>query len=130
MTLSIVDLSATDDELIDALVPISHRAAAMNSPHWLPTPVRARIEIVRVASGPGVCRVLFEGGEPRGWAGAAPCADTAWELHPLLVDPERHGGGFGRQLVADPERLAAEGKGVLSIRLAKPLQGSGPAVPE
>ena len=54
-----------------------------------------------------MCRALVEDGTPRGWAGAARCGETAWELHPLLVDPERHGRGLGRRLVADVERLAA-----------------------
>ena len=103
----IVDLSPRDGPLIDALVPISVRAGAMNSPGWLPTPERARAEIVRVAAGPGVCRALVEDDVPRGWAGAARYSETAWELHPLLVDPERHGTGLGRRLVADVERLAA-----------------------
>lgn len=103
----LVDLSPDDGALIEALVPISVRAAAMNAPRWLPTPERARAEIVSVAAGPGVCRALVEGDVPRGWAGAAPCHESAWELHPLLVDPDRHGGGLGRRLVADVERLAA-----------------------
>ena len=113
----LVDLSPDDDSLVDALVPVSVRAAALNAPLWLPTPERARAEIARVAAGPGVCRVLLEGDVPRGWAGAAPCADTAWELHPLLVDPARHGGGFGRRLVADVERLAAAA-GALTMDLS------------
>ena len=115
--LSIVDLSPLDAALIEALVSISVRAGALNSPDWLPTPERARAEIERVAAGPGVCRALLEGGTPRGWAGAAPCADTAWELHPLLVDPARHGAGLGRRLVADVERLAAAA-GALTMDLS------------
>lgn len=78
----------------------------MNSPAWLPTPEHARDELVRVASEAAICRALLEDDVPRGWVGAAPCADTAWELHPLLVDPDCHGVGFGTRLVAEAERAA------------------------
>ena len=116
-SIRLVDLSSDDGLLIERLVPLSVRAAAMSSPAWLPTPERAREEIVRVATEARVCRALVEDGVPRGWAGAAPCAETAWELHPLLVDPDRHGSGFGARLVADVERAAAA-SGTLGGRTA------------
>ena len=103
----LVDLSPDDAPLVEALVGLSVRAAAVHSPAWLPTPERARAEILEVARGPGVARAVLEDGVPGGWAGAAPTDETAWEVHPLLVDPGRHGGGLGRRLVADVERLAA-----------------------
>ena len=115
--ITIVDLTPGDEALIEALVPISVRAAAINAPRWLPTPERARAEIVRVASMAGVCRALLEGDTPRGWAGAAPSAERAWELHPMLVDPACHGGGLGRCLVVDVERCA-RAAGALTMELS------------
>ena len=112
-----VDLAADDGPLIESLVPLTVRAAAINSPRWLPDPERARAEIVTVAAGAGVCRALLAGEEAIGWAGAAPSARTAWELHPLLVDPLRHGGGAGRCLVAELERLASAA-GALTMELS------------
>jgi len=102
----IIDLSPDDDALIQALLPWSVQAACINAPHWMPTLAHARIEIQRASGEQGVCRVLMDARQPCAWAAAAPCADSAWELHPLLVDPARHGHGYGRQLAADIEAHA------------------------
>lgn len=117
ISLHIVDLSPDDRKLIDVLVPLSVRAAALNSPLWLPTLEHAHDEIVRVATEAAACRVLLGNGVPRGWIGVDACADTAWEIHPLLVDPECHGCGIGSRLVAAVESCA-RAAGVLTMTLS------------
>jgi len=93
------------------------RAAAIIAPRWLPDSEHAREEIVEVATGPGACRALLENGVPRGWAGAEQSSESAWELHPLLVDPDRHRAGIGRRLVEDIERHARDA-GALTMELS------------
>ena len=116
-TFQLVDLSPLDTALVDALVPLSVRAAAIIAPRWLPDSEHAREEIVEVATGPGACRALLENGVPRGWAGAEQSSESAWELHPLLVDPDRHRAGIGRRLVEDIERHARDA-GALTMELS------------
>ena len=54
--------------------------------------------------------VAVDGDGAIGWIGAIPSYDNAWELHPLVVGPERHGEGIGRALVERlEERIAAMG---------------------
>lgn len=117
--MEIIDL-ARDDVLIDALVPLSVHAAALSSPRWLPTSDAARAEIVAAIDtcGPDrVCRAILDGSVPLGWAGAFRSHETAWEIHPLLVDPDHHGRGAGRRLVADLE-ASAMAAGALVMELS------------
>ncbi len=58
---------------------------------------------------------LDESGDVVGWIGAIPLYQGhVWELHPLVVRPDRHRQGIGRALVADLECLARE-RGVGTI---------------
>lgn len=58
---------------------------------------------------------LDENGNVLGWIGAIPSyGGHVWELHPLVVRPDRQRQGIGRALVADLERLARE-RGVDTI---------------
>ncbi|MBC7219982.1 GNAT family N-acetyltransferase [Candidatus Bipolaricaulota bacterium] len=58
---------------------------------------------------------LDENGDVVGWIGAIPSyGGHVWELHPLVVRPDRQRQGIGRDLVADLERLARE-RGVDTI---------------
>lgn len=57
-----------------------------------------------------ISRVAVDGnGDVVGWIGAIPMYEGhVWELHPLVVRPDRQRQGIGRALVADLERLARE----------------------
>ena len=63
-----------------------------------------------------ISRVAFdENGDVLGWIGAIPSYQGhVWELHPLVVRPDRQRQGIGQALVADMERLARE-RGVDTI---------------
>ncbi|HEU67858.1 MAG TPA: GNAT family N-acetyltransferase, partial [Candidatus Acetothermia bacterium] len=66
---------------------------------------------VRESLGPDrISRVaLDENGDVLGWIGAIPSYRChVWELHPLVVRPDRQRQGIGRALVADLEDLARE----------------------
>jgi len=72
---------------------------------------------VRESLGPDrVSRVaLDENGDVVGWIGAIPSyGGHVWELHPLVVRPDRQRQGIGQALVADLESLARE-RGVDTI---------------
>lgn len=58
-----------------------------------------------------------EAGEVVGWIGGIPQYDgNVWELHPLVVRPDRQGQGIGRALVADFERqVGARGGFTLTL---------------
>jgi len=51
-----------------------------------------------------------------GPTGAIKVYDHAWELHPLVVDPDRQRSGIGKQLCKHLEREAAR-EGVLTLYL-------------
>ena len=50
------------------------------------------------------------------WAGLRYDYGSVWELHPLVVDEDVRGRGYGRTLVAVVEELAAE-RGALTVML-------------
>ena len=121
-------LSEDDGALVDALVPLSVRAAALSSPAWLPTPEDARAEILRALRPGRVCRALVDAGAALGWGGAFASEATAWEIHPLLVDPAHHGRGAGRRLVAELEAVAARaGALVMALSTSDALGATTPA---
>jgi aminoglycoside 6'-N-acetyltransferase I len=66
----------------------------------------AALAEVRDALEPGkICRVALDSsGAVLGWTGGIPTyGGNVWELHPLVVRPDRQRQGIGRALVADLE---------------------------
>jgi len=58
---------------------------------------------------------VADNGDVLGWIGAIPSYQGhVWELHPLVVRPDRQRQGIGRALVAELERLARE-RGVSTL---------------
>ena len=67
----------------------------------------------------------LENGALRGWIGAIRVYDHAWELHPLVVDPDHQGQGIGRRLVhALEERARAERVLTLYVGTDDTFQGT------
>ena len=68
--------------------------------------------------GKGFARAaLDDAGQVLGWIGGLPGYDGhVWELHPLVVRPERQKQGIGRALVADLEQQVQQ-RGGLTITL-------------
>jgi aminoglycoside 6'-N-acetyltransferase I len=89
--------------------------------HWQAweTVAEARDEIREILSQGGFIRLALDdaGATVLGWIGGLPDYDGhVWELHPLVVRPDRQRQGIGRALVADFEREAAA-RGGLTITL-------------
>ncbi len=85
--------------------------------HW-PTAwpdLQSGLDEVRKALEPDkFCRAAVDdAGTVLGWVGGIPGYDgNVWELHPLVVAPERQGQGIGRALVADLEQRVRERGGL------------------
>jgi len=60
-----------------------------------------------------IARVAIDDGTVLGWIGGRPGYDGhVWELHPLVVRPDRQGRGIGRALVADLEEQVRQRGGL------------------
>jgi aminoglycoside 6'-N-acetyltransferase I len=102
-------LGAEDERLIVAAATLLVDGFREHWPEAWPDH-EAALEEVRGAVVPeNLCRAaLDEGGELLGWIAGQPAYDgRVWELHPLVVRPERQGQGIGRALVADFEAQVA-----------------------
>ena len=77
------------------------------------------LDEVRTILDTGFARVALDddGTTLLGWIGGLPEYDNkVWELHPLVVRPDRQQQGIGRKLVADFEQQA-KSRGALTIQL-------------
>lgn len=114
----IVDLSTAGEQAARQAAELLVRLFAHLPSGW--HTLEEALDEVRESLAPDrVSRVaLDEGGDVLGWIGAIPMYQGhVWELHPLVVRPERHRQGIGRALVADLERLAWE-RGVATLLVA------------
>jgi aminoglycoside 6'-N-acetyltransferase I len=77
----------------------------------------ARQEVHELLAPGRILRVAVENDEVLGWIGGIPQYDgNVWELHPLVVRPDRQCQGIGTQLVRDFEVQVKE-RGGLTIQL-------------
>ncbi len=115
--LKLSDVDFHDEQILAVLASLSYRASKKNSPNWLPTEAAAMNEILNTSASGGLTRMIIEAGIPRGWISASPKRYGNWEIHPLLIDPEVAGRGYGRMLVEDIEQLIRSAGGI-SVHLS------------
>ena len=114
--MQISDLDPSDEAAIQQVARVVVEAFRDHTPSWSDL-ASAEAEVRESFARDRVSRVAREGDVVIGWIGGIKEYDGhAWELHPLAVDPARHGEGVGRALVADLERqVAARGATTLYL---------------
>jgi aminoglycoside 6'-N-acetyltransferase I len=118
MEVRIIDLIAGADTLVAEIATMLMDGFRQIAPTAFPTTERAVREIREALSSGHISRVaLDEERNAVGWiGGSGRYASVAWELHPLVVRPDRQGRGIGRALVSDFEQHVVE-RGGLTIFL-------------
>jgi GNAT superfamily N-acetyltransferase len=113
----IVDLQQSDHESIQQIAALLVEGFREHWPGGWPD-LESGLEEVRESFGAGrISRVALDDGTVLGWVGGISQYDgNVWELHPLVVRPDRQGQGVGRALVADLEDRVRE-RGGLTISL-------------
>jgi aminoglycoside 6'-N-acetyltransferase I len=116
--MQIVDLDPADAVAMDQAAGLLVEGFKEHWPHAWPDMDAARREAREALQPDRINRVAVEeDGAVVGWAGAiSGYGGRAWELHPLVVRPDRQGRGIGRALVADLETRVRE-RGGLTIYL-------------
>ena len=112
--MQIVDLADQPDSVLEqaALLLVEE----FNEPQGWPTLQLARVEAASVIR-EGFARAMTDDGEVLGWVGGLPeYHGRVWELHPIVVRPERRRQGIGRALVGAFEEEAAR-RGALTATL-------------
>lgn len=115
--LRIVDLTADMTDAIEQAARLLNVGFAEHWPGSWATMDEARQEVAEMLAPERILRVALDGDEVVGWIGGIPGYDgNVWELHPLIVKPERQGQGIGARLVGDFEDQV-QARGGLTIRL-------------
>lgn len=112
--MQIIDLPAQNQGLIHQAASLLVEGFKAHWPHAWPDTDAALAE-VQTCLGPGRINraAVDEDGNLLGWIGASrEYRGHAWELHPLVVHPDRQGQGIGRTLVADLEARVRERGGI------------------
>jgi aminoglycoside 6'-N-acetyltransferase I len=118
MTMQIIDLPFNDELILHQVADLLVAGFKQHWPKAWPD-LDAALEELQEASQPGrINRLALDAdGRVAGWVGAIREYDgNAWELHPLVVRPDRQGQGLGRTLVADLEQQVRT-RGGLTIYL-------------
>lgn len=109
--MEIVDLTPGHRDWIAQAARILHQTL----PQGWPTVESAQSEVWASFGSDRSSRVAVdECGEVLGWIGAIRRYSHAWELHPLVVRPDRQRQGIGSALVRDLERLLRQ-RGCLTL---------------
>jgi aminoglycoside 6'-N-acetyltransferase I len=110
--MQIVDLNASDETAI-------HQCATLLVECFDDTPdmPSAMEDMQDCLQADRIIRVAFDDSDTvLGWIGARPAYGKMWELHPLVVRPDRQRQGIGSALVADLEERVRE-RGALTLYL-------------
>jgi aminoglycoside 6'-N-acetyltransferase I len=112
---TIVDLKPGATALVDQAAALLLAAFRDRSTEWQDAD-SARQDVLASLAPDRISRVLLDdAGIAAGWIGSVPIyGGRVWEIHPLVVSPSHRRQGFGRALVEDLERLAAD-RGVLTL---------------
>jgi aminoglycoside 6'-N-acetyltransferase I len=110
MDIKITDLAADQDALISEIASMLVDAFRHTSPGAYPDIPTAAAEVRESFTPNRLSRVAIdERGNALGWIGGISAyKGNTWELHPLVVHPDKQGHGIGRALVADLERCVVE----------------------
>ena len=112
--MELVDLAGQPAGIREQAAGLLHEA--FNQPAGWPSLAAARDEVAQVVR-EGFARGLVEDGTLLGWIGGLPeYGGRVWELHPLVVRPDRRRRGLGRALVQAFEAEAAA-RGALTVTL-------------
>jgi aminoglycoside 6'-N-acetyltransferase I len=114
----IIDLNSTDEKAIQQVAAMLVEGFQEHWPEAWPD-LESALEEVRESFAPDrISRVAVDdSGTVVGWIGGIEQYDGhVWELHPLIVKPDRQTQGIGRALVADLEERVRE-RGGLTITL-------------
>lgn len=110
MEIKITDLAADQEALIAEIASMLVDAFRHTAPGAYPDIRTATVELRESFAQDRLSRVAIDGGgNAMGWIGGiSHYKGHTWELHPLVVRPDKQGHGIGRALVADLERCVVE----------------------
>jgi aminoglycoside 6'-N-acetyltransferase I len=115
--IKIQDLTLQMSDAVEQAARLLNVGFAEHWPGSWGTMEEARQEVMEMLAPDRITRVALDGDEVVGWIGGIPEYDgNVWELHPLVVKPERQGQGIGALLVRDFEK-EVEARGGLTIQL-------------
>jgi len=114
----IINLPADNKALVEQAARLLVEGFKKNWPNAWATMDAALNEVHECLDPKRILRVAVDdNGHALGWIGAlTEYNGNAWELHPLVVDPQRQGQGIGRALVNDLEEQIKQ-RGGISIYL-------------
>lgn len=110
----IITLSPDDEQAIKQVAALLIEGFKTHAPHAWPNMAAALEEVRESFGGARISRIAVDdSGEVVGWiSGLSHYDGNVWEIHPLVVKPNRQGSGIGRQLVYDFEDLVRKRGGV------------------
>lgn len=116
--IAIIDLAHDNSRMIDQVARMLRDGFRDNWPGAWPDFESARREVVSSLVDSRISRVaLDDSGDAVGWvSGCRQYDGRVWELHPLVVRPDRQRRGIGRDLVTDFEQLVVQ-RGGLTVWL-------------
>ena len=116
--LPIVDMLPDNASAVEQCATLLYEVFMEHHPAAWPDMASARREVGEFFADGRISRIAVDDdGTVVGWVGAIRAYDGfAWELHPLVVRPERQRRGLGRWLVADIEARVRE-RGAVTLWL-------------
>lgn len=116
--MQIIDLDPNNSEALTQAANLLIDGFATFSPTSWRTFAEAIEEVHEALAPEKICRVAVdEAGVVLGWVGGIPgYRGRVWELHPIVVAPQRQGLGIGRALIQDLEEQVRQ-RGGLTITL-------------